>query len=45
MYGRGGGKAPVWGNSYRISGDINDSWGAMIANGFGSDGMLGMGPK
>ena len=34
------GKSPVWGNSYRISGDINDSWGAMISNGFGSDGRL-----
>ncbi len=34
------GKSPVWGNSYRISGDINDSWGSMISNGFGSDGML-----
>ncbi len=34
------GKSPVWGNSYRISGDINDSWGAMTRNGFGSDGML-----
>ncbi len=34
------GKAPVYGNSYRISGDINDSWGAMTANGFGSNGDL-----
>ena len=34
------GQSPVWGNSYRISGDINDSWGSMISNGFGSDGML-----
>ena len=35
-----GGKSPVWGNSYRISGDINDSWGAMTSNGFSADGML-----
>jgi alpha-galactosidase len=35
-----GGMPPVWGNSYRISGDINDSWQAMINNGFGSDGPL-----
>ena len=34
------GKSPVWGNSYRISGDINDSWGAMTSNGFSADGML-----
>jgi alpha-galactosidase len=34
------GKSPVWGNSARISGDINDSWGSMISNGFNSDGML-----
>ncbi len=45
QYGMGhvwtwGGKPPVWGNSYRISGDINDSWGSMISNGFNSDGML-----
>ncbi len=45
QYGMGhvwtwGGKFPVWGNSYRISDDINDSWGAMTNNGFGSDGML-----
>ena len=45
QYGMGhvwtwGGEAPVWGNSYRISGDINDSWGSMTSNGFDSDGML-----
>lgn len=45
QYGMGhvwtwGGREPVWGNSYRISGDINDSWGAMINNGFRSDGPL-----
>ncbi len=45
QYGMGhvwtwGGKPPVWGNSYRISGDINDSWAAMTSNGFNSDGML-----
>ncbi len=34
------GKPPVRGNSARISGDINDSWGSMISNGFNSDGML-----
>ncbi len=45
QYGMGhvwtwGGKAPVAGNSYRISYDINDSWKSMCANGFGSDGKL-----
>ncbi len=45
QYGMGhvwtwGGKPPVWGNSYRISYDINDSWKSMCANGFDSDGML-----
>ncbi len=35
-----GGHAPVWGNSYRVSGDINDSWIAMTNNGLGSDGNL-----
>lgn len=45
QYGMGhvwtwGGKSPVWGNSYRISGDINDSWRSMTSNGFNSDGML-----
>ena len=45
QYGMGhvwtwGGKAPVWGNTYRISYDINDSWKSMCANGFRSDGML-----
>ena len=34
------GSAPVFGNSYRISGDINDSWGSMTANSFNSDGDL-----
>lgn len=45
QYGMGhvwtwGGKPPVNGNIYRISGDINDSWVAMCANGFGSDFSL-----
>ena len=45
QYGMGhvwtwGGYAPVYGNSYRISGDINDSWRAMTNNGFRSDGSL-----
>ncbi len=35
-----GGHAPVYGNSYRISGDINDSWQAMVNNGFHADGDL-----
>jgi len=35
-----GGHAPVYGNSYRISGDINDSWQAVVNNGFRSDGRL-----
>jgi alpha-galactosidase len=35
-----GGAPPVWGNSYRISYDINDSWKSMCSNGFHSDGML-----
>jgi len=33
-------QAPVWGNSYRISGDIDDSWAAMSFNGFDSDKNL-----
>ncbi len=45
QYGMGhvwtwGGREPVWGNSYRISGDINDSWGAMVNNGFRSERLL-----
>lgn len=45
QYGMGhvwtwGGTAPVLGNSYRISYDINDSWKSMCSNGFRSDGML-----
>lgn len=45
QYGMGhvwtwGGKPPVLGNSYRISGDISDSWASMCANGFDSCGML-----
>ncbi len=45
QYGMGhvwtwGGKHPVFGNSYRISGDINDSWAAVCRNGFGADGRL-----
>ncbi|NNM85417.1 MAG: alpha-galactosidase [Phycisphaerales bacterium] len=45
QYGMGhvwtwGGREPVWGNSYRISGDINDSWGSMMNNGFRSDRAL-----
>ncbi len=35
-----GGQAPVWGNSWRISGDIDDSWAAVSFNGFDSDGNL-----
>ena len=34
------GKAPVYGGSARISGDINDSWGAVVNNGFHADGSL-----
>lgn len=45
QYGMGhvwtwGGRPPVWGNSYRISYDITDSWKSMCSNGFRSDGML-----
>ena len=45
QYGMGhvwtwGGRPPVFGNSYRISGDINDSWGAVCRNGFAADGRL-----
>ncbi len=45
QYGMGhvwtwGGETPVWGNSYRISGDITDSWRAMTNNGFSRNGML-----
>ncbi len=45
QYGMGhvwtwGGKPPVFGNSYRISGDINDSWAAVCRNGFGADRRL-----
>lgn len=35
-----GGQPPVWGNTYRISGDISDSWASMSANGFDSDADL-----
>ena len=47
QYGMGhvwtwGGGAPVWGNSYRISGDINDSWNSMTHNGFRQDGNLSL---
>lgn len=45
QYGMGhvwtwGGLYPVYGNSYRISGDINDSWEAVMNNGFLADGPL-----
>ncbi len=45
QYGMGhvwtwGGNPPVWGNSYRISYDINDSWKSMCANGFDHGGRL-----
>ena len=45
QYGMGhvwtwGGREPVWGNIYRISGDINDSWGSMVNNGFRADRAL-----
>ncbi|MDA8375700.1 MAG: glycoside hydrolase family 27 protein [Planctomycetia bacterium] len=35
-----GGEPPVWGNTYRVSGDINDSWAAIYNNGFRCNGNL-----
>ncbi|MGC8561414.1 MAG: glycoside hydrolase family 27 protein [Phycisphaerae bacterium] len=35
-----GGTPPVWGNTYRISTDITDSWGSIYNNGFKCDGNL-----
>ncbi len=35
-----GGEAPVFGNSWRICGDINDSWGAVVNNGFNADAYV-----
>ena len=32
--------APVYGNSWRICGDINDSWGSLVNNGFRADAPL-----
>ncbi|NNM84691.1 MAG: alpha-galactosidase [Phycisphaerales bacterium] len=32
--------APVYGNSWRICGDINDSWRSLVNNGFKSDAPL-----
>ena len=45
QYGMGhvwtwGGKAPVYGNSCRISYDIQDTWDLVCRNGFDSDGPL-----
>ena len=35
-----GGNPPVWGNTFRVSWDINDSWAAICHNGFQSAGRL-----
>jgi alpha-galactosidase len=45
QYGMGhvwtwGGSAPVYGNSYRISYDIQDTWDLVCRNGFDQDGPL-----
>lgn len=45
QYGMGhvwtwGGSAPVYGNSYRISYDIQDTWKLVCRNGFDADGSL-----
>ncbi|MGC9259129.1 MAG: glycoside hydrolase family 27 protein [Phycisphaerae bacterium] len=35
-----GGRPPVWGNCYRVSGDITDSWASVCYNSFDCNGPL-----